>query len=569
MKLKISKEISLPIDAITQTMAAIGRKGSGKTYLSQMIAEQMLDAEAQVVVIDPVGNWWGLRVNEDGKTKGKEIFVIGGDHGDVPLVPEAGKRIAQLLVEKGISAIIDVSGFGVGEHKRFCADFGEEFFQLKKKNRTPVHLFLEEAQLIVPQNIRPEEGRMYSSFERIVRLGRNYGIGCTIITQRPQSVNKEVLSQVECLCVLQITGPHERKALEYWVQEVGADRTLIGELPGLSQGEGYVWSPQWLGIFKRVHFSKKQTFDASATPVVGKKTQAASLSAVDVEALKIAMADVVEQAEKDDPTALRKKIRELQNHKCPVVNQNPVKIQKITVPVVGKKTLEGMKVSEAKMRKMLAVIRTYMQTIEESVESFSADIRKAHGVPAPEQKFIKVEPDTFKKMEYKVTVPTPVVEGDTKPLTGGALRMLQVLVSRYPMQMSKTQLATFSKLKPSSGTYGTYMSTLRSRGFLIENDGMLTASQIAIDELGASPTPPQTSEEVVRMWQEVLSGGARRMFDFLVSNHPQEFTKEELGQNTGLDHSSGTFGTYLSMLRSNGLIEVKSGNIKASENLFI
>ena len=569
MKLKISKEISLPIDAITQTMAAIGRKGSGKTYLSQMIAEQMLDAEAQVVVIDPVGNWWGLRVNEDGKTKGKEIFVIGGDHGDVPLVPEAGKRIAQLLVEKGISAIVDVSGFGVGEHKRFCADFGEEFFQLKKKNRTPVHLFLEEAQLIVPQNIRPEEGRMYSAFERIVRLGRNYGIGCTLITQRPQSVNKEVLSQVECLCVLQVTGPHERKALEYWVQEVGADRTLIGELPGLSQGEGYVWSPAWLRVYKRVHFSKKQTFDASATPVVGKKTQAASLSAVDVEALKLAMADVVEMAEKDDPNALRKKIRELQAHKCPVVNQNPVKIEKITVPVVGKKTLEGMKVSEAKMRKMLAVIRTYMTSIEESVESFSADIRKAHGTPAPQ--FVKVEPQAFKSMKYevKVVLPKPAVETDGKPLTGGALRMLQVLVSRYPMQMSKTQLATFSKLKPTSGTYGTYMSTLRSRGFLIENDGMIQASQSAIDEVGASPMPPQTSEEVVKMWQEVLSGGARRMFDFLVENHPNEFSKEELGQNTGLDSGSGTFGTYLSLLKSNSLIEVRGRNIKASENLFI
>lgn len=214
--LKISKEISLPSNAVTQTLAVIGRKGSGKTYLSQMIAEQMLDIKAQTVVLDPVGVWWGLRINADGKTKGKQIFVIGGDHGDVPLVPEAGKRIAQLVVEKGISAVIDVSGFGVAEHKRFCADFGEEFFQLKKKKRSAAMLMLEEAQLVVPQNIRLEEARMYSAFERIVRLGRNYGIGVTLITQRPQSVNKEVLSQVECLCVLQITGPHERKALEYW-----------------------------------------------------------------------------------------------------------------------------------------------------------------------------------------------------------------------------------------------------------------------------------------------------------------------------------------------------------------
>ena len=67
-KLKVAAELSLPLDAVTQTMAAIARKGAGKTYLASMIAEQMLDARAQVIVVDPVD-------------------------GDVPLVPEAGARI--------------------------------------------------------------------------------------------------------------------------------------------------------------------------------------------------------------------------------------------------------------------------------------------------------------------------------------------------------------------------------------------------------------------------------------------------------------------------------------------
>ncbi len=61
------------------------------TYLASMIAEQMIDAEAQVIVIDPIGNWWGLRVDADGESKGKDIFIIGGTHGDVPINPESGK----------------------------------------------------------------------------------------------------------------------------------------------------------------------------------------------------------------------------------------------------------------------------------------------------------------------------------------------------------------------------------------------------------------------------------------------------------------------------------------------
>lgn len=308
--LKIAKDFTFPADAVTQTMAAIGRRGAGKTYLASLIAEQMLDAGAQVVAVDPVGNWWGLRVGADGKSAGKEIYVVGGDQGDIPIVAEAGKKVAKLVVDRGISAVIDVSRFRIGERKRFATDFADELFQLKKSARSPVHIFIEEAQLFVPQRFGSDDTRMFSAFEQLVRLGRNYGIGSTLVSQRPQSVNWEVLSQVECLCVLQVTGPHERKALEQWVQEAGADRKLVGELPGLQRGEGFVWSPQWLRKFERVHFHKKTTFDASATPVVGQNTKVAKLTAVDVEQLTKDMAEVIHQAEADDPKALRRVLQE-------------------------------------------------------------------------------------------------------------------------------------------------------------------------------------------------------------------------------------------------------------------
>lgn len=51
---------------------------------------------------------------------------------------------------------------------------------------------------------------MLGAVEDIVRLGRNYGSGCMLLSQRPQSVNKEVLNQVECLFVGQINEAHAR-----------------------------------------------------------------------------------------------------------------------------------------------------------------------------------------------------------------------------------------------------------------------------------------------------------------------------------------------------------------------
>lgn len=83
MTIKLSSNLSLPLELVTQTCAIIARKGAGKTYAASKVAEQMLSAAAQVIVVDPVGNWFGLRLAKDGKTDSKlpvYIFGVEGTH---------------------------------------------------------------------------------------------------------------------------------------------------------------------------------------------------------------------------------------------------------------------------------------------------------------------------------------------------------------------------------------------------------------------------------------------------------------------------------------------------------
>lgn len=545
--LKISKEISLPIDAVTQTLAAIGRKGAGKTYLATMIAEQMLDIGSQVVVIDPVGNWWGLRVGADGKSKGKDIFVIGGDHGDVPLVPEAGAKIAKLLVEKNASAVLDVSSFRLGERKRFCTDFGEELLHLKKSHRTPMHIFIEEAQLIIPQRVGPEEARMVGAYEQIVRLGRNYGIGCTLITQRPQSVNKEVLSQVECLCVLQVTGPHERKALEEWVQEVGADRKLVRELPGLERGEGFVWSPSWLRIFKRVHFSKKETFDASSTPEVGKATKAASLSSVDVKALREDMADVVAQAEKDDPVVLHRKIRELEKAGTSVKIESKItEVPIITDAQIKKIEKIGIDLKKEAERHGAAMVLLWDnfdkigKALADGMLAISA-IHKVKNVVAQNSKEIEFTKDSFKvpKPEYVIdSFSGPPrqffsIDGD-KLLSRGARAVLTYLSSAYPFRKSKAQMWIATGYAPGGG-FNNIVYELTGAS-LIEKDG--SGKYASLERHTADQLDTTFTADLIK-WDSKLSSGGRKVFRILLEDPNQVFSKEELAQRAGYAMGGG------------------------------
>ena len=566
--LHITKEISLPIDAVTQTLAAIGRKGSGKTYLATMIAEQMLDAGSQVIAIDPVGNWWGLRVGSDGKSKGKEIFVIGGEHGDVPIVPEAGSRIAKLLVEKSISAVLDISGFRLGERKRFCADFGEELLHLKKSKRTPVHIFIEEAQLIIPQRVGPEEARMVGAFEQIVRLGRNYGIGCTLVTQRPQSVNKEVLSQVECLCVLQVTGPHERKALEEWVQEAGADRELVGQLPSLERGEGYIWSPSWLRIYERVHFAKKHTFDASATPVVGKETKAALLSDIDVESIKKDMVDVIAQAEKDDPAVLHRKIKDLEK-------QLSTPQKTIVNPIVNKKEIEeavtsalqnqakDFKEERESWRSLvkhyneihIKILDLYSLSRKPEVYLANLEVKKLAPEIATERNISKTIPYTEARKEFGT-----YELSDKEKTFGKCARMIASYVYERGVK-SKTQVAVATGYSQNSGGFNNAISELNASRIINRQGNMIIPN-------GNTLTSEITHDVDVSLekWLSKLGACSRAIWKFLLENDIYDkkvvtFTKDHIASNTDYSVNSGGFNNSLSELSALGLIERMSGGL--------
>jgi len=71
------------------------------------------------------------------------------------------------------------------------------------------------------------------------------------------------------------------------------------------------------------------------------------------------------------------------------------------------------------------------------------------------------------------------------------------------------------------------------------------------------------------MWRGNLSGGARRIFDFLVASYPTGFTRDDISGQVGLTARGDVFGRYLSILRNNGLIHAEGNKVKASETLFL
>lgn len=568
-KLRIARNLSLPVDVVTQTVAYIGRKGSGKSYGAGKLVELIYDMGAPVVVVEGLGNWYGLRLAADGKSPGLSIPVFGGEHGDVPLGADSGATVGRLLVEKQLSAVLDVSAFHKKERKRFVADFAEALFRSAKSVRRPMMIIFEEAQMFAPEQCRDADARMLGAVQDIVRLGRNYGLGSTLITQRPQSVSKEVLNQVECLFVGQLSGSHERKAIKNWIVATGADQAegYLHELPSLATGTMYCWSPQWLRTFKKVRIEKKRTYDSTATPKLGRRQRKpAKLAPVDIKALGKEFEGAIERAKADDPKLLRKRIAELEREaaKKPAVAE----AERVEIPIFDETAFRELTRTAFGASAHIEDAKTAAQeageVLQRLLDALDVYAKSVMGAVALGEKGVS-RPHPQRIAAPKRSAPPRQTNGDASVGTGGLRRILVALAQR-PQGLTNKQIGVRAGLSSRSGTFSTYVSRGRTQGW-IEGRGVLTitdAGKTALGEYTEQPSGPA----LLNYWLgELGNGGASRLLRVIAEAYPRALTNVEAGEAAGLSHRSGTFSTYLSRLRTLQLIEGR-GELQASEELF-
>lgn len=78
-RLFISGKVALPLEAASRATAILAIRGAGKTYCAAVLAEEADRCGVPIVVVDPVGVWWGLRSSADGTGPGLPVIIFGGD----------------------------------------------------------------------------------------------------------------------------------------------------------------------------------------------------------------------------------------------------------------------------------------------------------------------------------------------------------------------------------------------------------------------------------------------------------------------------------------------------------
>jgi hypothetical protein len=372
----------IPIDAVTRTFGIFGQRGTGKTNTAVVMAEEMCRKGGHAAIFDPVGAWWGI--TRDGEGKGLPGIVIGGEHGDVPLEETGGQLVAELIIARHWPVVVvDMKLLRKGAQLRFLADCLEALYF---GNRLPLHVFFEEADRALPQSPRgmdPTMGRVLGAAEDIFKLGRGRGLGSTLVSQRFATVNKNVTEQVETMVLHRMIGPNDRKAAKAWIESNGdpaLTERVLNAMAKQKLGEAVLYSPGWLDIFETIRVRERKTFDSSATPEVGAQlAEPTKRAPVDLDALRTAMTETIERAKANDPAELRKRIRELEEAlEAAIVDQVEREVE-VEVLVPDRAAIAQLSQLTGEMQGFLDDIREEMDGAADAINAKLEVVREVRG----------------------------------------------------------------------------------------------------------------------------------------------------------------------------------------------
>lgn len=583
--LQVSEDLTLPLELVTQTQVILAKKGAGKTYTAAVEIEEALKHGTPVVILDPTGAWWGLKSSADGTKPGFPIAVFGGEHADIPLEESAGEVVATAIVEQQFSAVIDLSLFRKAQMHRFLVPFLETLYRI---NRNSLLLVVDEADFAAPQKPFGEEARTLGAMQDIVRRGRIRGLGCVMITQRPQVLNKDVLTQADMLVALRMNHPKDLGAVKEWV-DVHADpataKEMIQSLPALPVGTAWFWAPG-AELMQKTKVRRRETFDSSATPKPGQRVKAPkALATVDIEKLGAEISATVQRAKENSPAELKAKIRRLETE----LAKKPQHV--VSAATISE--LEDVKKRIAVLERDLANAHHAKDAAICALEDFAAqtgalarkrveELRAVRFEAAKETLLKlpvkdKITPQDVRDLEkaiapaYKAKASWHRLEadGDAPRLTGTGLKIAEIAAgyTKRGEGISRKLMATLCGMSESGGGFGARLSEARTAGAIWTEGGIVYATPEGMERFGDAFKAPETTDEVLALWRPKLTGKALQMFDHLVSLGGRSISRHELAEAVEMSAAGGGFGARLSEVRSTGLLVEGGGSVAVNREL--
>ena len=588
MKLDIAENLIVPKAILNQHVVVLGKTGSGKSSALRHIVEHLLVNKKRVCITDPKGDWWGIKLGPDGKSPGFPMVLFGDfknpDARDVPINDHSGKHVAKLIADGNRPAVIGFRGWTQGAMTRFWIDFASGLFNA---NSGELYLIGDEF-----HNFAPKQWKGISDKDtpvgvglhwanRLLSEGRGIGLVCLLASQRPQKVHNDTLTSCETLVAMRVVHAADRAAIKAWIDgagdpERGAD--VLNTLAEMQRGEAWVWSPEAGFGPKRIKFPMFHTFDSFAPPQLQNKVSAKGWADVDLEAVKSELHEVIEQAKANDPAELKREVARLkvELQKRPTETKIETKTERVEVPVLKNGQLDKAHRLIDRLEKIAAPIVGAAKELASVIGTGLAAAAPVDWAAAkaglPAAPGTRLPPPVRRPAPIRRPIAERVAVNDGGELTGPEQRILDALAWLESIGVQgpeQTAVAFLAGYTIGGGAFNNPKGKLRGKGLIEYLSGdclMLTDSG---RELANRPDTPLTADELQRMVMQRLPGPEQRILRPLLDAYPNDLSNEELAAAAGYEPNGGAFNNPRGRLRSLGLIEYRSGRVRARPILFL
>jgi hypothetical protein len=232
---------------------------------------------------------------------------------------------------------------------------------------------------------------------------------------------------------MRLVAPQDRKALKEWVEYHSAEGDFdkfMESLGSLPTGEAWVWSPEFMGIFQKVKIRARETFHPDRE-ILGKQFQMPELERADVQEF----------------------IKEFQKE---VVKDKPKSVQEIRQQMIEEKK-ESQEVISLKNEFESKLLQKDLEIRRR--DDLINSIRKLLG---GEQVSISNNSNNSSSSNVQMWL--------EKLGNGGLSKILKFLADKSGMKFSRSQIGLGVGLSAKSGSFNTYIATLK-RNLLIKEEG--------------------------------------------------------------------------------------------------
>jgi Skp family chaperone for outer membrane proteins len=568
-----------PLKALEQHIGVLGKTRSGKSTALRGITEGLLERKEPVCIVDPKGDWWGLKISKDGKGSGFPIVVFGGKHADVPIDEHSGATVAELFATGNRSCLIDLGGWMPGARTRFWVAFASTLFRLNQGQRW---LVVDEIHNFAPKGkvLDPGQGQSLHWTNRLASEGLGLGIAMLFASQRPQKVHNDTLTQAETLIAMRVMHPADQGAITDWVKTCGdpkIGKQVLDSLAQLERGEGWVWSPEIGFGPERVKFPMFKTYDSFRPQTAADAKNLKGWAEVDLEDVKAKLAAVVAEAAANDPKALRAEIARLKAElakagKGAITQED---LQR-TVTQARQALASGI---HTRARRILTHSSNLLASLEKLDLETDALLQEMDSI-AEHADLIDVvreskpvlpsnKSQVAKKADLPVstTAPRRAAGAGDAALTKAERALLAVLAQRHPKTTTRIQISILSGYSKKSSSFANALGALRSKGYVDGTGDANRATDAGLAAAGDYDPLPTTGPALLEHWLGKLTKAEAALLRALATAYPDGLSREELGLQADYSITSSSFSNALGSLRSLELV-MRGEPIVASEEFF-